>query len=128
MNEINCITPHPKLLIVDYYGSLVNTIDIQTESFLIGVHTEDEISLVNKTREFFIDRIKQVEKDNLDVFEVVKSADERELVYGDLKKEALFKNFCFLIFNERYIRGILLKVKLVITDWYISEKKIKLIK
>ena len=121
---------HSKLLIVDYYGSLINIIDIQTENNLMSLQNEDDKTLINKTREFFIERIRQVEKENLDGVESLENAnlDILDDLCSNLNKETLFRNFCFLVLNERYIRGVLLKVKLVITDWYVDEKKIEFIK
>ena len=89
-----------RLKIVDYHDCLINEIDIKVETLLTNkVYEEDQRHSLNKKREEFIKRIKEVEASNLDNFNtnLVNDLGSLEgLSENDLDKR-LFKRFCFIV-------------------------------
>ncbi len=58
---------HPLLIIKDHFDSIVNKIDIKTETLLLDQSlAKERINELNKSRQEQIDKVKEIEKINLD--------------------------------------------------------------
>lgn len=138
----NITSLNPKLWIVDYFDDLINKLDIITEKIIYKCKiTKTLKDKLNSKRAKFINEIKRVESYNLDEYEKniehyssrlsqldVKNLSKSQDLIIELKKE-LFKKFCVFIEaldlprNTNYLPGVL-----IITDWYITDEEVEILK
>ena len=111
----------PRLIICDYYDSLVNEVDIKAEKLLLNRELDgSEINRINYIRNGFIKKIQDVQSKCLNKYNEAfaeSGGDESCLIKEDILMKDLFSSyFCFFI---SYIG--LFGFKLIITDWYVGD-------
>ena len=115
----------PRLIICDYYDSLVNEVDIRAEKLLLNRELDNsEINRINYIRNGFIKKIQDVQAKCLNKYDEVfaeNGGDEGCLIKEDILMKDLFSSyFCFFI----SFMG-LFGFKLIITDWYVGDSYIE---
>jgi hypothetical protein len=109
-----------KYSITEYHDLLINKLDIIIETEIdkvIRSEKENQVKLgyLNKLRDDFISEIKLIQKENLKEYElnsasiqfllnkVVKTqgSQNEERLIEEIKKEFVFKKFCFLVLNAK---------------------------
>ncbi|CAF0733669.1 unnamed protein product [Brachionus calyciflorus] len=115
-----------KNVILEYYDSLINEIDIHTEKLTSSSLTEIELSKLNSIRYDYLNEIKRVQGENLTHLESNKIENER--------LEFIFKSkFCFFIpridleKNTKFFKNNQYGI-LVITNQFISPTTIEYLK
>lgn len=116
-----------KLNICNYFDELINNIDIITEENFLKNNSEHDNSNLNELRLTYINEIEFIKKYNIDAMKL-----------KDLPQSELFRKFCFILKykGNTNIELLLPKKKelwyklgqLVITNWYLENEDIQLIK
>jgi hypothetical protein len=110
---------HPRLIITDHFESIINKIDIKTETLLLDQSlTKERIDELNKARQLQIDKVNEIEKlnlpqenFNLNSFEQQWSSliDDSSLDFEtkiDQIKERLISIDCVLLEQAKTINGL----------------------
>jgi hypothetical protein len=103
---------YPKLWIIDYFESLVQQVDIDTETVILENElNEAEIQKLNSTREYYINEIVKAQAKNMSAYEkrsekyeAIVSEDQSEETIDKILKE-IFKYYCFLL-NKDDLQGV----------------------
>jgi len=103
---------YPKLWIIEYFESLVQQVDIDTETLILENElNEAEIQKLNSTREYYINEIVKTQAKNLSAYEkksesyeAIVSEDQSEETIDKILKE-IFKHYCFLL-NKDDLQGV----------------------
>ena len=151
-------TSTPRLLITEYYDSLINQIAIYTEELIkkvkkeileklkrlnssmnFSTKTEEAMDKLNRARQKSIDAIRKVQNENLDFYnankEKFKLDRTTENKLEEIKSQLFSNRFCFLLdFEKNSLYSIereiesLFKLRTVITDFYLRESDIDYIR
>jgi hypothetical protein len=95
---------NPNLAITNYFETVVNELDIKTETILAELSAASTTELdccskkdnVNRIRELFIAELRRIEKDNLSLLKIEKAAESDEIT-NQWRPDQFFRNFSFLI-------------------------------
>jgi len=109
-----------KYSITEYHDLLINKLDIIIETEIdkvIRSEKENQVKLgyLNKLRDDFISEIKLIQKENLKEYELnsasiqsllnkvekTQGSQNEERLIEEIKKEFVFKKFCFLVLNAK---------------------------
>ena len=141
MNELSEFDWNHKLTIVDYFDTLINQIDIASETLISENHTdENKKKEVNTLRLEFLNEIKRIQAVNLKNYEeiyynrlnLISLSKNDQDACGRLEKitdNAIFKVFCFYVENS-YLKNVCAPKNglLVTLDWFLNENEIAFIK
>lgn len=119
-----------QLIISDYFNSIINLIDIDTEELLNRIQIENKhqdleenVEILNKNRSILIDKVNQICRLNLDSPSVFGDQDNEEQIRSEL-----FKKSCFFI-DHKQLKNYLYDGKtngiLVITDFNVTDQDIE---
>ncbi len=131
-----------KYSITEYHDLLINKLDIIIETEIdkvIRSEKENQVKLgyLNKLRDDFISEIKLIQKENLKEYELnsasiqsllnkvekTQGSQNEERLIEEIKKEFVFKKFCFLVLNAK--KNL---VYLVLCDVYFNPNEIEYFK
>lgn len=130
---------NPRLLIVEYFNSLCNQIDIRSEKIILQYSSSEiDIALIEKTRDHMIQTIEEIKKKNLENISIIKTEIIQILNKNTLTKNEflfymnlIFKYFCVLVDLE----SLFIKTKisnslgvLVMLDGYLPIDQLKIYK
>jgi hypothetical protein len=110
---------HPRLIITEHFDSIINKIDIKTETLLQDQSlTQERIDELNRARQLQIDKVKEIEKLNLTQkdFDLNSFEQQWSLLIEDLSldfdtkinqiKEELISIDCVLLEQAKTINGL----------------------
>jgi hypothetical protein len=103
---------YPKLWLIDYFESLVQQVDIDTETLIVENDlNEAEIEKLNSTRDYYINEIVKAQAKNLSAYDK-KSQIYEAIVFKDQSEETIdkilkdiFEHYCFLL-NKDDLQGV----------------------
>ena len=125
-----------RLNIVEYFGSLINQIDLKAETLMLSEKFATDsnlVDIINKTREKFIAQLKSSSSYNLSLLNSTDFSNKLKNTTNDQEKinELLFKEFCFILdpsdegdWSEIFVIRNLILGYLVVTDKYISQESL----
>ena len=130
---------HPRLLINEHFSNIINQIDVRTETLLENqILSQENRNLLNETREKQIEKIKEIERINLNHFP--SKIDERKyeekwsyilndnsLDYqqkSDHLKQELIHFDCVLVDKPNNLNGL----DLWITSWFYNQEDLDFLK
>ena len=125
-DEIDFKTVNPRVLITNYFESLINEIDINAEVILLHSDLiEEERKELNQIREKFIRKIREIEEKNLNEYDSNSSNIEKQvkLLRNDDANielrlhELLFQSeFCFILNSDKLPKLFEFKLGILIVN------------
>jgi hypothetical protein len=102
-----------RLKITDYFDSVINEIDLFTETLLkANFDDETEANILNETRNELLNQVKEIEKVNLNHLN-----ENRDALLDD-QTENVFVEFCFVLQFDQY------DIRLIITDKFLPPNEV----